>query len=494
MQPQETPNFQTYYWVTSFFSIVGMVCNSLFLWISTENPERRNLTDSTMLAASITMIIKGFGLFINGFLTKSQGSEAIFGQLQNGLDTIMFFMDGMNTYSILMLNLQRYQLLSRIKSPMNNKKRTSRKFLQISFIFIGILSVCQGVVYWFSDWNSQIMRTISYVLHVLSQEIPFVITLVLTILMISRLCKINDKKTWYKTFLINKSHLREYPHSFILLRQLLLTLLLQICFYIVPWLCMLSSEVLAHQFSQDMTYTEFNLICHLACVILTPFALGILIEPRRSFLLSVLCTDTYFNEEDDISLDYDLQEFHQRENERTITNGTNVFQNWGSGRVSETSCTSTNSTQLSTRCSSLSATLGKKIESNLCDFFLDESEERFKKYNIEKWISRKQSFTTYKCNQNPIETKSYYNNLDASLSNSLSDLTSLPQASTDLVESVNQPARQSISDVLIRKPSIVMASVHPQTGRSVSDVVIRRSSIAALLKNDSYFSDVLSLI
>ncbi|VDI25817.1 Hypothetical predicted protein [Mytilus galloprovincialis] len=245
MQPQETPNSQTYYWVTSFFSIIGMVFNSLFLLISTENPEKRNLTDLTMLSASITMIIKSFGLFINGFLAKSQGSEAIFGQLQNGL---------------------------------------------------------------------------------------------------------------------------------------------------------------------------------------------------------VLCTETYCNEEDDISLDYDQQEFHQRGNERTITNRTNVFQNWGSGRVSETSCTSTNSTQLSTRCSSLSATLGKKIESNLCDFFLDEN------------------------------------------------LTSLPQASTDLVESVNQHARQSISDVLIRKPSIVMASVHPQTGRSVSDVVIRRSSIAALLKNDSYFSDVLSLI
>ncbi|CAG2248404.1 unnamed protein product [Mytilus edulis] len=243
-----------------------------------------------------------------------------------------------------------------------------------------------------------------------------------------------------------------------------------------------------------MAYTEFNLICQLACVILTPFALGILIEPRRSFLLSVLCTDTCFSEEDDISLDNDLHEFHQGEKERTITNGTKVFQNWGSGRVSETSCTSTNSTQLSTRCSSLSATSGKKIESNLCDFFLDESEERFKKYNIEKWISRKQSFTTYKCNQNPIETKIYNNNLDTSLSNSVSDLSSLPQVSTDHGESVNEQARHSISNILIRKPSIVMTSVHPQTGRSVSNVVIRRSSIAALLKNDSFFSDVLSLI
>ncbi|CAG2248405.1 unnamed protein product [Mytilus edulis] len=257
---------------------------------------------------------------------------------------------------------------------------------------------------------------------------------------------------------------------------------------------MLSSEVLAHQFSQDMTYTEFNLICHLACVILTPFALGILIEPRRSFLLSVLCTDTYCNKEDDISLDYDLQEFHQRENERTITNGTNVFQNWGSGRVSETSCTSTNSTQLSTRCSSLSATLGKKIESNLCDFFLDENEERSKKYNIEKWISRKQSFTTYKCYQNTIETKIYNNNLDTSLSNSVSDLSSVPQNSTDHVESINQQSGRSFSSALIQKPSILMARVHPQTGRSVSNVVIRRSSIAALLKSDGYFSDVLSLI
>lgn len=85
MQTHETPNCQTYYWVTSFFSIVGMVFNSLFILISTENPERRNLTDSTMLAASITMITKGFGLFINGFIAKCQGSEAIFGQLQNGL-------------------------------------------------------------------------------------------------------------------------------------------------------------------------------------------------------------------------------------------------------------------------------------------------------------------------------------------------------------------------------------------------------------------------
>lgn len=406
----------------------------------------------------------------------------------------MFFMDGMNTYSILILNFQRHQLLSRIKSPMNNKKRTSRKFLQISFIFSGILSVGHGVVNWISNCNSQIIRTISYVLHVLSQEIPFVIALVLTISMINQLCKINDKKTWYKTFFISKSHLLEYPHSFILLRQLLLTLLLQTCFYFVPWLCMLSSEVLSHNVSRDMAYTEFNLICQLACVILTPFALGLLIEPRRSFLLSVLCTDTCVSEEDDISLDYDLQEFHKGENERTITNGSKTFQNWRSGRVSETSCTSTNSTQLSTRRSGFSTSSGKKIDSNLCDFFLDENEERSKTYNIEKWISRKQSFTTYKCNQIPIETKIYNNNLDTSLSNSVSDLSSIPQDSTDIIGSINQQSGRSLSSGLIRKPSILMATVDPQTRRSVSNVVIRRSSIAALLKSDSYFSDVLSII
>ncbi|CAC5384146.1 unnamed protein product [Mytilus coruscus] len=256
MHTQESLNSQTYYWVTCFFSILGMMFNSLFLFISTENPERRNLTDSTMIAASITMIVKGFGLFINGFLIKSQGSEAIFGQLQN--------------------------------------------------------------------------------------------------------------------------------------------------------------------------------------------VLGILIEPRRGFLLSFLCTETILREEDERSPNYDLHELYQRDDELAITNGTKAFKNWRSERVSETSCTSANITQLSTRCSSMSTTSGKKKEGNQCDFFLDESEKRFKIYNTENWISRRQSFTTYKCNQSPIETSIYNNNLDTSLSNSVSDLSSVPQDSSDLVESVNQRAAGSL--------------------------------------------------
>lgn len=85
MPTQVYLNSQAYCCVISFFSFVGMVFNSIFLWISTENSERRNLTDSTMISASITMIIKGFSLFINGFLAKSGGSNTVYGQLQIGL-------------------------------------------------------------------------------------------------------------------------------------------------------------------------------------------------------------------------------------------------------------------------------------------------------------------------------------------------------------------------------------------------------------------------
>ncbi|CAC5384147.1 unnamed protein product [Mytilus coruscus] len=107
-------NSQMYCWVISVFSVVGMVFNSIFLWISTENSERRNLTDSTMISASITMIIKGFSLFVNGFLANIEGSKAIYGQLQIGLDVMVIHSN--SDVQILEFNLV-CQLVGMILTP-----------------------------------------------------------------------------------------------------------------------------------------------------------------------------------------------------------------------------------------------------------------------------------------------------------------------------------------------------------------------------------------
>lgn len=198
-------------------------------------------------------------------------------------DTVIFFLDRMYIYSILILNINRHQLLSRIKSPLNSMKRTSTQHIQLSLIVTGILSVCHGIVVWMSDFLSSMGMTILYVLHFIVKEIPFVITVLLTSIVIIRLHTINGKNG-YKTFLTKPSNLNEYPQNFILLRQLLLSLLLQIFFYVVPCICLLLSDVMIIYFNSEIQILEeFNLVCQLTGMILTPFALGILIEPRRGF-------------------------------------------------------------------------------------------------------------------------------------------------------------------------------------------------------------------
>lgn len=354
-------------------------------------------------------------------------------------DTVIFFLDGMYIYSILILNINRHQLLSRIKSPLNSMKRTSTQHIQLSLIVTGILSVCHGIVVWMSDFLSSMGMTILYVLHFIVKEIPFVITVLLTSIVIIRLRTINGKNG-YKTFLTKPSNLNEYPQSFILLRQLLLSLLLQIFFYVVPCICLLLSDVMIIYFNSEIQILEeFNLVCQLTDMILTPFALGILIEPRRGFLMSFWCMDTYPSEQNKKSPAKNSK-LDAIDNELVKT-----CKMKRSDRQSETSC-ATNSTVLS-RCNSLLDSPGTKKEGK---HDLAGSEGDLSRYDIEKLISRRKSI----CKEGSIEIRMFCNSFDISLSNSASDLTQHTQGAKDIVESENG-RRRSVSTVAIRRSSIV---------------------------------------
>lgn len=81
MSSESNLNTSMHYFVNIVFPLVGMVFNSIFLWISTKSSERRSLTDSTMISASITTFIKGLSFFVNGLLSNSFGSQPIYVQL-----------------------------------------------------------------------------------------------------------------------------------------------------------------------------------------------------------------------------------------------------------------------------------------------------------------------------------------------------------------------------------------------------------------------------
>lgn len=356
-------------------------------------------------------------------------------------DTVIFFLDGMYIYSILILNINRYQLLSRIKSPLNSMNRTTTQHLQLSLIVIGILSVCRGIVVRMSDFLSSMGMTILYALHFIVKEIPFVITVLLTSILIIRLRTINGKNG-YKTFLTKPCNLNEYPQTFILLRQLLLSLLLQICFYVIPCICLLLSDVMIIHFNSEIQILkDFNLVCHLTGMILTPCALGVLIEPRRGFLMSLWCMNTFPCEKNKKSPAKNSSKLDAIDNDLVKT-----CKMKRSDRQSETSC-ATNSTELS-RCNSLLNSPGTKKAGK---HDLAGSEGDISRYDIEKLISRRKPI----CKEGSIEIRMFCNNFDISLSNSASDLTQHTQGGVrDIVESENG-RRRSVSTVAIRRSSIV---------------------------------------
>lgn len=372
-------------------------------------------------------------------------------------------------FSILILNINRYHLLSRVKSPMYATKRTSVQLLLLSSIAIGILSICYGIVVEKSDWSDPIRSTILLVLNVVVKEIPFLITILLTLIMISRIRNINGKHTGYTDFLTGISPSQGYPQSSILLRQLLISLLLQICFFIIPCFCLLTLEVLVVHFSQKITIVEITMVTEVACLNFTPCALGILIEPRRGFLMSFICKKK-FSSEDNETQSGNLHLEDETDSVFALAKDTTDYGR--SARVSTSSFISLKSAGLSSKCPSLLTIPEEKKEESAFSFLLDESEGSFKNDKKERKISRSASFKSYKRKESQKEMTILYNILDTSVSKSASQLSCIKQGAKGDVVSGNQHRK-----------------------RSMSTVSIRRSSISTtLFKNDCNIADVLSLI
>lgn len=69
-------HYPGYFWVSFALLFLGILFNSIFLWISTKSPTRRKLTDFTISVACTASTLKGFSLLVNFLVEQHEDTTS----------------------------------------------------------------------------------------------------------------------------------------------------------------------------------------------------------------------------------------------------------------------------------------------------------------------------------------------------------------------------------------------------------------------------------
>lgn len=371
----------------------------------------------------------------------------------------------MHTWSILILNVYRYKLLEKLSSPndQTNDKNSSKINLLFSIVIMSVFSTAYAVNLWvnkFSDSTNTIIR----VLNFLGKDVAFMISIILNIVTIAGLHKVQRRRYNSIRPLARTSTFPNDPKSSILLRQFMLSLIFQAIFYIVPGILRMTSEFINLDCALKMDSNVLYSFSETLLVLFTPCAFGILVEPRRGYLLELFClqksSEGVTNVSTEIRNTQNIGETPGQWNCRTI-------------QLPEIANNLAQSTEIPLDVTTImtdTKTQGRDVKRQYQgrQYFTDINMKNGPPmaYSLKRYIKKKQS--------TDMSVISYQS--ETSLFGSFSDISSIQ------------------GTILIPGMQVSLLDTNQRRGRSISTVIQRPPSFPTLMQRPSSIADVLSII
>jgi len=187
----------------------------------------------------------------------------------------------------------RFLLLKRLdkRQDQDKRRKQSTKLLLLSITFILILSVAYGVINGITYLSKEVTVTIIRILDTIIKRLPWVIIVVLQVSMMIPLYTVYNIISMRRMFNQSSCRIRASTnanYNFGLLKQFIFSIFYQATLYILPSLFVNCVEILILYSNINDSTRKAYLIGKLAIVMLYPLSAGILLQPRRGILASVL--------------------------------------------------------------------------------------------------------------------------------------------------------------------------------------------------------------